>query len=88
MKRAPSSVINAFEQGWLNILLSSPMDGFGTADAFAYTCHGSTIKVAASTSGYRMQAYGCDTQEESPLLERKMLVGRAGIRWWRIGGEE
>ena len=87
MKRAPRlGVINAFEQGWLNILLSSHMDGFGTADACLYLSrqhNQSGRKYQRIPHAGRMAAI----LKKSPDF-RKEDTGRAGIRWWRIGGEE
>ena len=87
MKRAPRlGVINKFEQGWLDLLLKSNMDGFAVADACLYLAHQRNLQ---GRKYQRIPHVGRMTAilKKSPDFVSRNS-GRNGLRWWRVGGEQ
>lgn len=86
-KRAPRlGTINKFEQGWLNLLLESDMDGFAVMDACLYLAHqhnGQGRKYQRIPHAGRMTAI---LKKSPDFVSRD--GGREGLRWWRTGGEQ
>ena len=85
-KRAPRlGTINKFEQGWLNLLLDSELNGFAVSDACLYLAH---QRNSQGRKYQRIPHVGRMTMilKKSPDFVSRD-VGRNGLRWWRTGGD-
>lgn len=84
MKRAPRlGVINKFEQGWLDLLLRSDMDGFAVTDACLYLAHQRNLQ---GRKYQRIPHVGRMTAILKKSPDFYSIGGREGLRWWRTGG--
>ena len=87
-RRAPRlGGVNKFEQGWIDLLLESHLDGFKALDACLYLSQQTNTsgrKYSRIPNQFRMNVI----LKKSRKFRRQNEGLRAGIRWWRIGGEE
>lgn len=82
-KRAPRlAVINRFEQGWLNLLLRSHLDGFSAVDACLY------LAQQTNSAGRRYQRIPHVARMNTILKKSPDFThidsGREGLRWYRV----
>lgn len=87
-RRAPRlGDVNKFEQGWIDLLLESHLDGFKALDACLYLSqqtNSSGRKYSRIPNQFRMNTI----LKKSRKFRRQDEGFNSGIRWWRIGGEE
>lgn len=86
-RRAPRlGEVNKFEQGWIDLLLESHLDGFRSMDACRYLAGQKNLNGRNYTripNQFRM-----NTILKKSKRFRKERLSNTGVRWWRIGGEE
>ena len=87
-RRAPRlGGLNKFEQGWVDLLLGSHLDGFKALDACLYLSQQTNTsgrKYSRIPNQFRMNTI----LKKSRKFRRHDEGLNSGIRWWRIGGEE
>lgn len=86
-RRAPRlGGINKFEQGWIDLLVRSHLDGFRSIDACRYLAGQKNLSGRNYTripNQFRMNSI----LKKSKKFRKEQLSNTA-VLWWRIGGEE
>lgn len=72
---------NAFEQGWIDHLVNSDMDGFSPQDACIYL---STLR---NHAGRRYQRIPHQGRMNAILKKSGVFMRREDNLWWRLGGD-
>lgn len=87
-RRAPRlGGMNKYEQGWIDLLLKSPLEGFRAVDACLYLSEQLNVngrKYSRIPNRFRMNTI----LKKSKKFRREELGYSGGVLWWPIRGEE